>query len=1044
MRADEDVRPHGGNLAVAIAFHLGAGSLWQLALGALLPGAVAPIWVISAFVLWLMAVPAMADERSRPGRVWLRSFGWWLSTFAAPIVLALDLVRRVRKRPAEPASTTPRQGEERMSTSLLDRLDSVELRLVRLQREVQLLRADALQQTVTSGAEPVPQAAPEPLQQTVTRTEEPSAAPARPPRYVAPPPPARPPARPPAPPKPPRELDLADLLGARALAWAGGVVTLLGVVFFFVLAVNRGWIGPVERITLGGVASLLVFGAGLAMRARYGRLYSAFASVGAGLAGGYATLLAAAALYELVPDLAALAIAAGIAAVGAWTALRWSSETIAGIGLLGAMLVPVSVVFDGGLTVVGTAFALLMLAATATVSLRRRWDGLLAAAGAASLGQAIWLVLQEGEGASGAVVAVAAAFWLATLAIGVARQLRGRAAELDRLAVSYLLASTAFAGSACSRLLNGELLGASRQGLALVAVAAVVSLVAAALYRRPSGRDLSALLGAAGLTVVAVGFADLLGGQTLAIAWAAQAALLAWLAARIGETRYHAAALAYLGLAAGHALVVDAPLRDLLEETAHPAAGTGALAAVALAALVFGRYARRWEPVAAVGGPIARAVGDAFATFAELRPVWRVAAFSSATVLALYGLGLGILEAFAATGSPDAFDWGHVAVTAAWATAAAAVFLAGLRRRRLDLQNAGLVWLAVTLVKLVGFDSGLLETQRGLSALVVAAAFLVCGIRLERGAAALTAAGGLLVVSSAALAAAGSLTLVAGDLGGLDGHGLALLGLGVLYAQLAAWTFGRTRDLAGLLGLLALLLAFGSSLLLLDGTPLVAAWTTAAAALAWLGRRVEPRLHLPALGLTGLALAWTVLRLAPLSDLLVAGPEPAAGVPALLLCAAAAAALAAFAPRERRDGDAIDRELAAVGERWRDWSLRAAGVVGLYAGSLVLLGLALAAGGHSLDTEFQRGHTAVSAFWGIVGLVALYVGLRRAGSKLRVAGFALFGVSLAKIFLFDLSRLDSVTRALSFLAVGAVLLLAGFFYQRLTSPAGGDSRPQPS
>jgi imidazoleglycerol phosphate dehydratase HisB len=49
----------------------------------------------------------------------------------------------------------------------------------------------------------------------------------------------------------------------------------------------------------------------------------------------------------------------------------------------------------------------------------------------------------------------------------------------------------------------------------------------------------------------------------------------------------------------------------------------------------------------------------------------------------------------------------------------------------------------------------------------------------------------------------------------------------------------------------------------------------------------------------------------------------------------------------------------------------------------------------------------------------------------RVGGLALFGLSLAKLFLYDLSRLSSISRALSFLAVGAVLLLGGFFYQRL-------------
>lgn len=61
-----------------------------------------------------------------------------------------------------------------------------------------------------------------------------------------------------------------------------------------------------------------------------------------------------------------------------------------------------------------------------------------------------------------------------------------------------------------------------------------------------------------------------------------------------------------------------------------------------------------------------------------------------------------------------------------------------------------------------------------------------------------------------------------------------------------------------------------------------------------------------------------------------------------------------------------------------------------------------------------------------------YVGLRRRVQALQLGGFALFGVSLAKPFLYDLAFLSSVARAFSFLAVGGVLLLAGFFYQRLS------------
>jgi uncharacterized membrane protein len=108
-------------------------------------------------------------------------------------------------------------------------------------------------------------------------------------------------------------------------------------------------------------------------------------------------------------------------------------------------------------------------------------------------------------------------------------------------------------------------------------------------------------------------------------------------------------------------------------------------------------------------------------------------------------------------------------------------------------------------------------------------------------------------------------------------------------------------------------------------------------------------------------------------------------------------------------------------------------VLSVYAVSLAILGAFEWIGTASVETDFQRGHSAVSAFWGITGLAALYVGLRRGLRVLRLAGFALFAVALAKIFLYDLANLSSITRALSFLAVGAVLLLAGFFYQRLTA-----------
>ena len=130
--------------------------------------------------------------------------------------------------------------------------------------------------------------------------------------------------------------------------------------------------------------------------------------------------------------------------------------------------------------------------------------------------------------------------------------------------------------------------------------------------------------------------------------------------------------------------------------------------------------------------------------------------------------------------------------------------------------------------------------------------------------------------------------------------------------------------------------------------------------------------------------------------------------------------------------DALDRALAEAQNRWRPHAVWASVVLAVYGCSLAIMGASQALGG-DVTSAFQRGHTGVSTFWGLIGLAALYAGLTRASASLRLAGFALLGLSLAKIFLYDLSMLSSVTRALSFLAVGAVLLLAGFFYQRLST-----------
>jgi uncharacterized membrane protein len=83
----------------------------------------------------------------------------------------------------------------------------------------------------------------------------------------------------------------------------------------------------------------------------------------------------------------------------------------------------------------------------------------------------------------------------------------------------------------------------------------------------------------------------------------------------------------------------------------------------------------------------------------------------------------------------------------------------------------------------------------------------------------------------------------------------------------------------------------------------------------------------------------------------------------------------------------------------------------------------------------QTPQLLLSAFWGVVGLSALVVGLLRDERRLRLGGLTLLSIAVAKVFLFDLTTLESIYRVLSFVALGLLLLSAAYAYQRLRSVA---------
>ena len=891
-------------------------------------------------------------------------------------------------------------------------------------------------------------------------------APPRPAPAVPPPPPARPappppPPRPSRPAKPRRELDLSKLLGAFGLAVAGGIVTVLGIVFLFVLAVNRGWINAELRLGFGAAVSVGLFAAGFWLRRRFGTTHAAVAAVGAGIAGGYATLLAATAFYEFVPETWALVAAAGIAAAATVVAFAWKEELIAGLGLIGALLVPLmTVVEDGELTLVGTTFVALVFTATAAVALHGRWGNLLVAGIVASFPQIAGLVGQS-EPTDWAVVSLAALFWALYVAVAAIVQLTSKA-RIDPLGATLVLAAAALAACSSAYLFDGEVGGWSREGLALLVVSAAYLALGAVFFRR--ARDFSTLLWAVGLTIAAVAAAELLTGVWLAVAWAGEAAVLAWLAEATRERRFRFASAAYLMLALTFTLGHEAPFSDLYELSPHPAVGVPSVLAVAVAALIVAWFSRGAPERADDEGPLGALLAEAVVALHRARSafVWLAGG------LVVYAASLGLVELFvwlAPESSEAGFERGHVAVTGLWSLVALALVETGARLPRLSLSVAGLGLVAFTALKTIGYDHDELAPGRwAVAFLLVAAGALPSGFEYQRLGRARwrqlrgEAAGA--VLASALLGVVGVLELAAGHWIGIEVEGGALVLLALPYALLAAACF-RTpglRDLATLLWVISLAVTGAALFLLLEGFWLVLALAAASAILSVLALLVrEPRFQAASAIYLLTALVYTLALEAPPGGFVVAAEHPGNGVPSLVLVVLAAIVFALCArhepPAERApfswsEPITLAGLLGAIGSWQASYRLVAyigAGGLALYALSLGILELAELVSNAGVEVDFQRGHTAVSAVWGAIGLCLLTLGLLHRSRPLRLAGFALYGISLAKLFLYDLTYSSPMGRPLSFLAVGVLLLASGFFYQRLSERIEeGDRHDRPA
>ncbi len=487
---------------------------------------------------------------------------------------------------------------------------------------------------------------------------------------------------------------------SRVLAVSGAALTLVGVVLLLVLAAQAGYFGPLARVIAGAVFSLALIAVAWRVAERPGGRVGAVALAATGVAGLYLDVLAITSFYEWVPPIAGLITALLVAAAGLSLALRWDSQLLALIVVIGTVVL--APVITDGLSPLLLAFLIVLLAASFPAQYQRNWPGLNAARTIPVAG-ALLLAITLGT-PSDATNLVILAVVFATVAAG-GTLLVVRRYPTDTVAPALLATSVVpllFTGALTTRGTYVILMA----GLAVAAGGASWALRAFPVASRTVLAAVSAL--AVLCAALAASTESLRPVVVLAIALTALVA-----AHRTGAAVMRLSGYGYAVVGALLYLASAEPEVLFDSERAIESASLAAIAASVLLALVAG--------VAAAATP-----GDRD----QSETIWAFAG-----VVGLYAVSAGaVLTGVLAAGSEAGFRGGHAAATVLWMLTAIALLLFGLRQRaRTAMVGAGLILAAMAVLKLLFFDLAALDGfYRVLTFLAVGVLLLVAGTRYAR------------------------------------------------------------------------------------------------------------------------------------------------------------------------------------------------------------------------------------------------------------------------------------------------------------------------
>ena len=93
------------------------------------------------------------------------------------------------------------------------------------------------------------------------------------------------------------------------------------------------------------------------------------------------------------------------------------------------------------------------------------------------------------------------------------------------------------------------------------------------------------------------------------------------------------------------------------------------------------------------------------------------------------------------------------------------------------------------------------------------------------------------------------------------------------------------------------------------------------------------------------------------------------------------------------------------------------------------------------NTRTQIIKTGFPVLWGILAFVFLIIGIRQPRKTLRIVALSLLGITILKLFLFDIGNASETGKIMAFILLGILILIISFVYQKIKVLVQDDNKP---